>query len=256
MTNKSNLIKIMNNFAFFYFIYFFFLNFSALHLQRTALSNAQLHGQQPIPQQQLAATTSPEAPTTNQMNPQQRARIQCLQMEGERLKLRQQEIMRQLKPQQNINNVGIPSYNDMLIRQTISEGIASSPMPDLPPVSTGVDPFLGAREIHSRQESSDSGIGLEGNYNLAQTSDDFLNRMDENMDTVSENCISSSEQQQISNDFCNLDIQSQDMTALAGGNMDTDELEPSLQEELASDLLNDVEALLNTNRMDTMLTWL
>lgn len=79
-------------------------------------------------------------------------------MERERLKLRQQEIMRQ---------------QELMLR-------------DAPPSSgLGVDPFLSSLTDHSRQESADSGLGLGTSYSLPQTPDDFLSNIDDNMDGVS-----------------------------------------------------------------------
>ncbi|GIY35361.1 hypothetical protein CDAR_446021 [Caerostris darwini] len=160
---------------------------------------------------------------------QQNLRVQSLEMEREQLRLRQQEIIRQ----------------ELLLRQTLGEKLTLAPSPtgstpDLPPVSTSLDSFLeGGTDFHSRQESADSGLGLGPNYSLPHTPEDFLNNLDDIEDRQS-------------NDL-GLDLQTN--LDLGDDNMDTDDLVPSLQEELNADILSDVEALLAANK-DSVLTWL
>lgn len=120
---------------------------------------------------------------------QQKLRLASLQMERERLKQRQQEIMRcqvstfthTLVDLDYIGNfslyftrVSFPSLQqEMMLRQSTT------------PQDAAMDPFLsGINEQHARQESADSGLGLGSAYSLPQTSDDFLN-IDENMDGTS-----------------------------------------------------------------------
>uniref|UniRef100_A0A0A9VUR8 WW domain-containing protein n=1 Tax=Lygus hesperus TaxID=30085 RepID=A0A0A9VUR8_LYGHE len=148
---------------------------------------------------------------------QQKLRLQSLQQERERLKVRQAEIMRQ---------------QELMLRDA--------------PATTGLDPFLSGLADHSRQESADSGLGLGNNYSLPHTPDDFLSTMDDNMDGVSE----------AGAEMGSLD--SHELTI--SDNIDsTDDLVPSLQlgEEFSSDILDDVQALINPNsKPGNSLTWL
>ncbi|XP_065214521.1 WW domain-containing transcription regulator protein 1-like isoform X3 [Planococcus citri] len=150
---------------------------------------------------------------------QQNLRLQNLKIERDRLKLRQQEI----RQHESIMN------------------------------RTRTDPFLTAAGLmtapveHSRQESADSGLGLGNNYSLPHTPEDFLASIDDNMDGVSEGGPA---------DLSGLD--SQDISSLSDNIDSTDDLVPSLQlgEEFTSDMLNDVQTLINNNRPDNVLTWL
>uniref|UniRef100_A0A224XQR7 Putative ww domain-containing transcription regulator protein 1 n=2 Tax=Panstrongylus TaxID=65342 RepID=A0A224XQR7_9HEMI len=150
---------------------------------------------------------------------QQKLRLQSLQMERERLKIRQQEIMRQ---------------QELMLRDA--------------PATTGLDPFLPGVTDHSRQESADSGLGLGNSYSLPQTPDDFLTSMD--MDaSVSDGGTAS--------EMAGLD--SHEITSLSDNIDSTDDLVPSLQlgEEFTSDILDDVQALINpTSKGGNSLTWL
>ncbi|XP_021937266.1 transcriptional coactivator YAP1 isoform X2 [Zootermopsis nevadensis] len=159
---------------------------------------------------------------------QQKIRLQSLQMERERLKLRQQEIMRQ---------------QGIMLRQASTT--------DLPPGanSAGMDPFLSGLTDHSRQESADSGLGMCNSYSLPHTPEDFLANMDDNMDGVSEGGNPA--------DMATLD--GPDISSLSDNIDSTDDLVPSLQlsEEFSSDILDDVQSLINPNsRPDNVLTWL
>lgn len=137
---------------------------------------------------QLQQPTGIQSNQNLQACQKQKIRLQSLQLERERLKQRQQEIMRQ---------VGIVSrpliwrldrvifvitifdiyasfslqQQEMMLRQSTTDAV--------------MDPFLsGINEQHARQESADSGLGLGSAYSLPQASDDFLN-IDENMDSTS-----------------------------------------------------------------------
>lgn len=149
---------------------------------------------------------------------QQKLRLQSLQMERERLKLRQQEIMRQ---------------QELMLRDAPSSGL--------------VDPFLSSLTDHSRQESADSGLGLGNSYSLPQTPDDFLSNIDDNMDGVSEGGTG---------DIPSLD--SHEITSLSDNIDSTDDLVPTLQlgEEFTSDILDDVQSLINPTSKSGNLTWL
>ncbi|XP_020711642.2 transcriptional coactivator YAP1 isoform X2 [Athalia rosae] len=141
-------------------------------------------------------------------------RLHSLQLERERLKQRQQEIMRQ-----------------ELMRQTTTE--------------VAMDPFLsGINEQHARQESADSGLGLGSAYSLPHTPEDFLANIDDNMDGRSEGAP----------------METPDLSTLSDNIDSTDDLVPSLQlgEEFTSDILDDVQSLINpnTSKSENVLTWL
>ncbi|XP_072155860.1 transcriptional coactivator YAP1-A isoform X2 [Bemisia tabaci] len=157
--------------------------------------------------------------TTNSQASQQQLRLQSLQLEREKLKARQREIFRQ---------------QEFMLR----------------PNSTA-DPFLSGLTEHSRQESADSGLGMGNNYSLPHTPEDFLNTVDDNMDGVSEGGTLGP------SDMSTLD--SQEMSSLTDTIDLTEDLVPSLQlgEELSSDILDDVQSLINpTSKADNVLTWL
>ncbi|CAH1708884.1 transcriptional coactivator YAP1 [Aphis gossypii] len=154
---------------------------------------------------------------------QQKLRLHSLQLERERLKSRQQEIIRQ---------------QDLMLRpgQTNND----------------LDPFLSCSSSsvdHSRQESADSGLGLGNNYSLPHTPEDFLSsNMDDNMD-----CTSESDNPGPSSDMSVVD--SQEMATLDV----TDDLVPSLQlgDEFGNDILDEVSLLIDpNNKPGSILTWL
>ncbi|XP_055937302.1 transcriptional coactivator YAP1-like [Argiope bruennichi] len=185
-----------------------------------------------------SSLSSLSSPTAQQQ--QQKIRLQRLQMERERLRIRQQEILRE--------NFGNPPLNDLMLRRTIRE---DSSLPTSPANTSdttqssnpNLDPFLGAdSDFHSRQESGDSGLGLSTNYSLPNTPENYLMGMDEGTEDVL------------------LDIAELNLETIPGAtldmvpeNMDSEDLEPSLQEELNAEILNDVEALLNK---ENVMKWL
>lgn len=194
----------------------------------------------------LAALTTASGSASEQANLQQRQqklRLQRLQMERERLRLRQQEIFRQNAC------IGNPLLNEMLLRQSLGDqliptttaGTDTSAATELSSLSTSLDSFLeGVTDFHSRQESADSGLGLGPNYSLPNTPEDFLSSMDDVDDQSTD---------------LGLDLQTANID-LGDENMDSDDLIPSLQEELNADILSDVEALLTSSSKDSVLTWL
>ncbi|XP_015595189.1 transcriptional coactivator YAP1 [Cephus cinctus] len=148
---------------------------------------------------------------------QQKLRLQSLQMERERLKQRQQEIIRQ---------------QELMLRQSNTDA--------------AMDPFLpGINEQHARQESADSGLGLGSAYSLPHTPEDFLANIDDNMDGTSEG---------------GAPMETPDLSTLSDNIDSTDDLVPSLQlgEEFSSDILDDVQSLINPNpsKPENVLTWL
>ncbi|KAL3219801.1 hypothetical protein MRX96_005568 [Rhipicephalus microplus] len=190
----------------------------------------------------VAATSS----LTLQQQRQQKMRLQQLQMERERLKIRQQEILRQTA------FLGNSARNEMMLRRTLTEEILPSPTSptasDVVGVGPTTDPFLGG-DFHSRQESADSGLGLGPNYSLPHTPEDFLSSMDDSIDA------GLNDDPNNQNSELSLDGLQGTGIDLGTENMDSDDLVPSLQEELQGDLLSDMEALLTSSK-DSVLTWL
>ncbi|CAH2050531.1 unnamed protein product, partial [Iphiclides podalirius] len=162
---------------------------------------------------------------------QQKLRLQSLQLERERLKQRQQEIMLQQE---------LMGRQSSSIVSSLASGAAVGGT-ELP-----LDPFLSGLTDHQRQESADSGLGMAVNpsYSMPHTPEDFLAGMDDRMDCTSE---------------AGANIDAADITL--GDNIDpTDDLVPSLQlSEFTNDiLLDDVQSLINStpSKTDNVLTWL
>lgn len=116
--------------------------------------------------------------------------------------------------------------------------------------TTNIDPFLGqpgggtggsANEVHNRQESADSGLGMGSNCNLGIIQEDMvMENMDTDLDTtLTENSMQGSQGGQG-----------------AGNGMETEELIPTLPE-LGDELSNDyIATILNPNKEPDSLTWL
>ncbi|XP_054267510.1 transcriptional coactivator YAP1 [Macrosteles quadrilineatus] len=165
-----------------------------------------------------AGSWLPQATVAQSSISQQKLRLQSLQLEREQLKLRRQEIMRQ---------------QELMMRTSTTD--------------SGMDPFLSGLTDHARQESADSGLGMGNNYSLPHTPEDFLSTMDDNMDGVSEGGGPGAA------DIAALDSHDLPLTD------NISELDPSLTlgEEFTSDILDDVQALINPNsKADNVLTWL
>lgn len=184
------------------------------HLQRAPTSGAMLP-QNWLQQQQPTGGGIQSSQTLQAC--QQKLRLQSLQLERERLKQRQQEIMRQ---------------QELMIRQSNTDA--------------AMDPFLsGINEQHARQESADSGLGLGSAYSLPHTPEDFLANIDDNMDGTSDG---------------GAPMETPDLSTLSDNIDSTDDLVPSLQlsEDFSSDILDDVQSLINPNttKPENVLTWL
>ncbi|EFX70433.1 hypothetical protein DAPPUDRAFT_328360 [Daphnia pulex] len=111
--------------------------------------------------------------------------------------------------------------------------------------------IIAMMERETRQESADSGLGMGGSYSLPHTPEDFLASMDDTMDTLGPASVGTVDMNDM-NDM-NGGLEAGDLPA----HMDTtDDLVPTLDlgEELSTDILNDV--LLNSNKVDNVLTWL
>ncbi|KAM4628739.1 WW domain-containing transcription regulator protein 1 [Polymixia lowei] len=168
---------------------------------------------------------------------QQKIRLQRIQLERERIQRRQEELMRQevaLCRQ-------LPMEADSLA-SSLTPGGGSQNKNSMP--TSGSDPFLNSGHFHhSREQSSDSGLGL-GCYSIPTTPEDFLNNVEE-MDTgdslVQGSLGMPGGQPTRFPDF---------LDSLPGTNVDLGTLE-------GSDLipiLNDVESVLN--KTEPFLTWL
>lgn len=212
-----------------------------------------------------SAPVKPPPPLTSQSpqssligggsNQQQQMRLQELQMEKQRLRLKHQELFRQ----------------ELALRSQLppmdQDGVQQNPVPS-PGVSqelrtmtiNSTDPFLNSGTYHSRDESTDSGLSMSS-YSVPRTPDDFLNSVDE-MDTgdaVNQSNIPS--QQNRFPDYLealpgtNVDLGTLEGEAM---NVEGEELMPSLQEALSSDILNDMESVLAATKLDkeSFLTWL
>lgn len=187
-------------------------------------------------------------------NQQQQIQLQQLQMEKERLRLKQQELFRQ--------ELALRSQLPSLEQDGGTQNAVSSPgmSQELRTMTTNSsDPFLNSGTYHSRDESTDSGLSMSS-YSIPRTPDDFLNSVDEmdTGDTISQSTLPS--QQSRFPDYLEaLPGTNVDLGTLEGDamNMEGEELMPSLQEALSSEIL-DVESVLAATKLDkeSFLTWL
>ncbi|XP_013176906.1 PREDICTED: transcriptional coactivator yorkie isoform X3 [Papilio xuthus] len=168
---------------------------------------------------------------------QQKLRLQSLQMERERLKQRQQEIMLQQEL--------MGRQSSSIVSSLASGGATAGVQGAGGGAAADLDPFLSGLTEHQRQESADSGLGMAVNpsYSMPHTPEDFLAGMDDRMD-------------------CSSEAGAIDPDISLGDNIDpTDDLVPSLQlSEFTNDiLLDDVQSLINSTpnkTTDNVLTWL
>ncbi|XP_010904074.2 WW domain-containing transcription regulator protein 1 isoform X3 [Esox lucius] len=221
------------------------------HLQQQALQPQQAQGSPgSLPQQQssqagmmnlsspLATGVSAQQQQQQQQH-QQKMRLQRIQLERERIQRRQEELIRQevaLCRQ-------LPMDSESMAPVPAPGGNPSQPMTQGNMPTNGSDPFLNSGHFqHSREQSTDSGLGL-GCYSIPTTPEDFLNNMEE-MDTGESMAqVGSMNVPQHSRfpDF---------LDSLPGTNVDLGTLE-------GADLipiLNDVESVLN--KSEPFLTWL
>ncbi|GAB5577004.1 transcriptional coactivator YAP1 isoform X7 [Prionailurus iriomotensis] len=229
-----------------------------IHDDKSSLTNAvnQRVGQSaPAKQPPPLAPQSPPGGVLGSGGSNQQMRLQQLQMEKERLRLKQQELLRQelaLRSQ-------LPTLDQ--------EGGTQNPVPS-PGMSqelrtmttTSSDPFLNSGTYHSRDESTDSGLSMSS-YSVPRTPDDFLNSVDEmdTGDTINQSTLPS--QQNRFPDYLEaIPGTNVDLGTLEGDgmNIEGEELMPSLQEALSSDILNDMESVLAATKLDkeSFLTWL
>ncbi|NXO96204.1 WWTR1 protein, partial [Certhia brachydactyla] len=193
--------------------------------------------QQSRPLQPPALLPLPSALTTQQQQ-QQKLRLQRIQMERERIRMRQEELLRQEAAL--CRQLPMDSENMVPVQTAVNTPAMTQ---DLRPITNnGSDPFLSSGPYHSREQSTDSGLGL-GCYSIPTTPEDFLNNVDE-MDTgetIAQTTMNINPQQTRFPDF---------LDCLPGTNVDLGTLE---SEDLIP-ILNDVESVLNKN--EPFLTWL
>ncbi|XP_039985887.1 transcriptional coactivator YAP1 [Xiphias gladius] len=212
--------------------------------------------QQRIPQSAPVKQGGPLPPSTHSgvMGGNNQMRLQ--QIEKERLRLKQQELLRQ-RPQELALRNQLPTSMD----QDGSTNPVSSPMAQDARTMTAnsSDPFLNSGTYHSRDESTDSGLSMSS-YSVPRTPDDFLNSVDE-MDTGDPLPPSMATQPSRFPDYLDaipgtdVDLGTLESESMA---VEGEELMPSLQEALSSDILNDMESVLAATKIDkeSFLTWL
>ncbi|ESP04343.1 hypothetical protein LOTGIDRAFT_237382 [Lottia gigantea] len=219
------------------------------HLQRPGMRLQQQAQQQQQQQMQVNSPgSSPNMAQCQQGNSTDRHRqvqigLQQLKIERERLKKREEEIARQ-ELMLRTGNIQHPASTENITDITISQ--ASE-------MTSVTDPFLSqsGTSDHTRQESSDSGLGGMGtSYSLSRTPDDFLGNMEE-MDSQD-----GGPKLQSQTDFGTMDISNVGSVDGGESNMESEDLVPSLNEAISNDLLKDVENVLQSNKMDNLLTWL
>ncbi|XP_031975217.1 WW domain-containing transcription regulator protein 1 [Corvus cornix cornix] len=192
--------------------------------------------QQSRPPQPPALLTLPSSLTTQQQ--QQKLRLQRIQMERERIRMRQEELLRQEAAL--CRQLPMDSENMVPVQTAVNTPAMTQDM--RPVTNNGSDPFLNSGPYHSREQSTDSGLGL-GCYSIPTTPEDFLSNVDE-MDTgesITQTTMNINPQQTRFPDF---------LDCLPGTNVDLGTLE---SEDLIP-ILNDVESVLNKN--EPFLTWL
>ncbi|XP_050797532.1 transcriptional coactivator YAP1 isoform X11 [Gopherus flavomarginatus] len=222
--------------------------------------NPRISQSAPVKQPPPLAPQSPQGGVMGggSSNQQQQMRLQQLQMEKERLRLKHQELLRQVRPQELALRSQLPTME----QDGGSQNPVSSPgmAQDLRTMTTNSsDPFLNSGTYHSRDESTDSGLSMSS-YSVPRTPDDFLNSVDE-MDTgdISQSNIPS-HQNRFPDYLEAIPGTNVDLGTLEGDgmNIEGEELMPSLQEALSSDILNDMESVLAATKLDkeSFLTWL
>ncbi|XP_064297380.1 transcriptional coactivator YAP1 isoform X7 [Phalacrocorax carbo] len=223
--------------------------------------NQRISQSAPVKQPPPLAPQSPQGGVMggSSSNQQQQMRLQQLQMEKERLRLKHQELLRQVRPQELALRSQLPTME----QDGGSQNPVSSPgmSQELRTMTTNSsDPFLNSGTYHSRDESTDSGLSMSS-YSVPRTPDDFLNSVDE-MDTgdsISQSNIPS-HQNRFPDYLEAIPGTNVDLGTLEGDgmNIEGEELMPSLHEALSSDILNDMESVLAATKLDkeSFLTWL
>ncbi|XP_044139992.1 transcriptional coactivator YAP1 isoform X1 [Bufo gargarizans] len=226
---------------------------------RFAMNQQRLSQSAPVRSPPPLAPQSPQSGVMGGGANQQQLRLQQLQMEKERLRLKHQELLRQVRPQELALRSQLPTIEqdggtqNPVCSSGITQELRTMTM-------NSSDPFLNSGTFHSRDESTDSGLSMSS-YSVPRTPDDFLNSVDE-MDTGDAiNQSSMPTQQNRFPDYLealpgtNVDLGTLEGEAM---NVEGEELMPSLQEALSSDILNDMESVLAGTKLDkeSFLTWL
>ncbi|KAI6079849.1 Transcriptional coactivator YAP1 isoform X6 [Aix galericulata] len=227
--------------------------------------NQRISQSAPVKQPPPLAPQSPQGGVMggSSSNQQQQMRLQQLQMEKERLRLKHQELLRQALRNINPSTANSPKHQELALRSQLptmeqdggSQNPVSSPgmSQELRTMTTNSsDPFLNSGTYHSRDESTDSGLSMSS-YSVPRTPDDFLNSVDE-MDTgdsISQSNIPS-HQNRFPDYLEAIPGTNVDLGTLEGDgmNIEGEELMPSLQEALSSDILNDMESVLAATKLD------
>ncbi|XP_030351463.1 WW domain-containing transcription regulator protein 1 [Strigops habroptila] len=207
------------------------------HQHQITPSTAMSQQSRPPQTPQPGLLNMPTALTTQQQQ-QQKLRLQRIQMERERIRMRQEELLRQEAAL--CRQLPMDSENMVPVQTAVNTPAMTQDM--RPITNNGSDPFLNSGPYHSREQSTDSGLGL-GCYSIPTTPEDFLSNVDE-MDTgetIPQTTMNINPQQTRFPDF---------LDCLPGTNVDLGTLE---SEDLIP-ILNDVESVLNKN--EPFLTWL
>ncbi|XP_009706109.1 PREDICTED: WW domain-containing transcription regulator protein 1 [Cariama cristata] len=207
------------------------------HQHQITPSTAMSQQSRPPQAPQPGLLNLPSALTTQQQQ-QQKLRLQRIQMERERIRMRQEELLRQEAAL--CRQLPMDSENMVPVQTALNTPAMTQDM--RPITNNGSDPFLNSGPYHSREQSTDSGLGL-GCYSIPTTPEDFLSNVDE-MDTgetIAQTTMNINPQQTRFPDF---------LDCLPGTNVDLGTLE---SEDLIP-ILNDVESVLNKN--EPFLTWL
>ncbi|XP_061862216.1 WW domain-containing transcription regulator protein 1 [Colius striatus] len=207
------------------------------HQHQMTPSTAMSQQSRPPQASQPGMLNLPNALTTQQQQ-QQKLRLQRIQMERERIRMRQEELMRQEAAL--CRQLPMDAENMVPVQTAVNTPAMTQDM--RPITNNGSDPFLSSGPYHSREQSTDSGLGL-GCYSIPTTPEDFLSNVDE-MDTgesITQTTMNINPPQTRFPDF---------LDCLPGTNVDLGTLE---SEDLIP-ILNDVESVLNKN--EPFLTWL
>ncbi|XP_014352181.1 transcriptional coactivator YAP1 isoform X2 [Latimeria chalumnae] len=226
---------------------------------RFGINQQRMSQSAPVKQAPPLAPPSPQSGVMGGSNQQQQMRLQQLQMEKERLRLKHQELLRQVRPQELALRSQLPTME----QDGGSQNPVSPPgmSQDVRTMTTNSsDPFLNSGTYHSRDESTDSGLSMSS-YSVPRTPDDFLNSVDEmdTGDTIGQSNLAS-QQNRFPDYLETIPGTNVDLGTLEedGMNVEGEELMPSLQEALSTDILNDMESVLAATKIDkeTFLTWL
>ncbi|XP_051839252.1 WW domain-containing transcription regulator protein 1 [Antechinus flavipes] len=207
------------------------------HQQQMASNTTLSQQNHPAQNPQAGLMSLPNALTTQQQQ-QQKLRLQRIQMERERIRMRQEELLRQ----EAALCRQLPMESETMATVQAAGNTPTMAQEIRPITNNSSDPFLNGGPYHSREQSTDSGLGL-GCYSIPTTPEDFLGNVDE-MDTgetVGQTPMALNAQQTRFPDF---------LDCLPGTNVDLGTLE-------SDDLIpifNDVESVLN--KSEPFLTWL